>query len=216
MTKRCVECGRFFKSARKRGRAVCCSDQCSYQRNRRLNRIRIRRWGAKNPEAARALKNEIAKRFYRKHRDEILERKRNDPIKKAQGKEACRRYYQRHKEAIKERARKDGRARRNNKKWYYRDIERTREINRAKAKRLRELNRRHLAAASRRWARNNPDKVRQKTENYYNPPNPKGEKQWLRKNRAQLRSVKRLLKRLSQGLPPLPNSGFTTPTDSHR
>jgi hypothetical protein len=84
-----------------------------------------------------------------------------------------------------------------------------------------------------KWAKANPEKYRaskRKTylknrEKYltYNrnyringPSNPKGELQWLRKNKLQLRGVRRLLRSLSRGQPPSPSSAFTTPTGSPR
>jgi hypothetical protein len=41
------------------------------------------------------------------------------------------------------------------------------------------------------WKEKNPERVRQRY--YEGPPNPKGERQWLQRSRAQLRNLKRLL-----------------------
>lgn len=73
-------------------------------------------------------------------------------------------------------------------------------------------------AAIARWQKANPDKVRkirrryrqtnsykmhQRKRYYTGPLNPKGEMQWLRKNQAQLRSVRRLLHNLGAGRLPI-------------
>lgn len=94
--------------------------------------------------------------------------------------------------------------------------DRQKELRRKIDARQRKVHRESRLASTRKWREQNAVYLKKyyRTYRLNGPKNPKGEMQWLRKNQAQLRSVKRLLRRLSHGQHPSPNSAFTMPTDS--
>jgi hypothetical protein len=107
-------------------------------------------------------------------------------------------YRLKNREALRQRRRKA----------YWRDIQKRR----AKRKSEYWKNPRKARKAAADWSKKNLAKKR--ATYYQGPSNPTGEKQWLRKNQAQLRNLRRLIRRLNAERYQSQNAGSSTDTSS--